>query len=149
MVNDFQVTNSVSVIIDDMTGSTPKGNQYKRNLRRHHKQLKKEGSRLLPHKYTAKDFDCLVSDIKFVDSAESHLIQVADIVAYNVYRQFVDFGQFWEEKPDNDDPTLPTYEWFNSIAHKFRQESYQNRIQGYGVVKFPLQERIIWGVKNN
>lgn len=39
VVQEVPHPDRVSVYIDDMTGATPAGNQYKANLRNHHKQL--------------------------------------------------------------------------------------------------------------
>lgn len=128
----------VRVFIDDMSGATPKGNQYRDNLRSHHAQLCATGSRL------QRDvrFDGIEPGLRFVNSARSHLIQVADIVSYNVNRQFVDFPDAWEARGQS---VLPTYPWFLRLAAKFRTDGL-GRIQGYGVVKFPLKTRVRWGV---
>jgi hypothetical protein len=128
---------SFSVVIDDMSGATPKGNQYRDNLRRHHHQLKKTGSSLRK----GMTFPGL-EDILFVNSRRSHLIQAADIVAYNVFRQFRDHGERWEEEGL---ASLPTYDWFLRLAAKFRQGP-SGRLQGFGVVKVPLLNRVPWRV---
>lgn len=138
VVQEIRSPDEVRVTVDDMTGATPAGNQYKRNLRRHHGMLRQSGSRL----QKGLDFSALTGRCRFVDSAHSHLIQVADVVAYNVYRQFVDFGEEWEEEVRGG---LPTYPWFNRLAGKFRQGP-GGRIQGFGVVKMPLRRRIRWSV---
>ncbi len=130
----------VSVIIDDMTGATPRGNQYKFNLTRQHQRMIQRGSALM----NGFNFKLLNRTLKFVNSAQSHLIQVADIAAYNVYRQFVDHGEEWESKTITQ---LPTYNHFERIVKKFRKDAY-GRVQGYGIVKFPLRARIRWGVSN-
>jgi len=126
-----------SVIVDDMSGATPRGNQYRDNLRRHHAQLKKTGSTL----WKGLTFEHL-RDLRFVDSKRSEMIQVADLVAYNVYRQFRDYGEEWETKGLG---TLPAYDWFSRIATKFRKGP-NGRIQGYGVGKIPLRTRVLWRI---
>ena len=126
---------SLAVIIDDMTGKTPKGNEFKRNLISQHFSLKKRGGQLIK----GCQFPCLYSQ-KFINSALSHLVQVADVAGYNVYRQFVAHGENWETAPPT---TLPMYEHFKRIALKFRQDG-NGRIQGYGVIKFPMLNRIQW-----
>lgn len=128
---------TVSVTIDDMTGSTPKRNQYKDNLKQQHKLLKQHGSRLLK----GFDFTTLEGRVKFAPSETSELIQIADVAAYNVYRQFREHGEAWEAY---DGEPLPTYPYFMRLAKKFRQ-SPSGRVQGYGVVKVPLRKRIPWG----
>lgn len=133
---------TVSVIVDDMTGATPKGRQYRANLIRHHDQLCRNGSTLV----SGLDFSAVLPGIRFVDSARSHLVQISDVIAYNVYRQFVDYGEFWEKgeiAPDGK-MSLPTYKWFDMIGKKFCCDR-DGRVQGYGLVKFPLVNRIRWG----
>lgn len=125
----------LAVIIDDMTGKTPKGNEFKRNLTSQHFSLKKRGGQLIK----GCQFPCLYSQ-RFINSALSHLVQVADVAGYNVYRQFVAHGENWETAPPT---TLPTYDHFRKIAGKFRQDE-NGRIQGYGVIKFPMLNRIQW-----
>jgi hypothetical protein len=144
VVQEVRLPERVSVQVDDMTGATPKGRQYRANLIAHHAQLQKHGSSL----QKGIDFSSLVARIRFVDSAHSHLIQVADIVAYNVFRQFVDHGEYWETgKPDlGGKISLPTYPWFSKLGKKFRQGP-NGRVQGFGVVKFPLRNRIRWVAK--
>jgi hypothetical protein len=134
VVQEVRLPDTVSVTMDDMTGATPSGNQYKENLKRHHESLVRNGSSLL----RTLDFRSL-RDLRFGNSAHSHLLQVADVAAYNVYRQFLDHGDAWEEHAER----LATYEWFLKLGAKFRQGP-NGRIQGFGVAKFPLRTRIPW-----
>jgi hypothetical protein len=136
--NALQGTGEFSVVIDDMTGKTPAQNDYKENLKRQHARLKQRGSSLIQ----GFAFDALAGRPKFV-SSESNLVQVADIVAYNVMRQFRDHGEEWETRGLTN---LPTYDWFRRICGKFRQGP-NGRIQGYGVVKLPLIDRVTWSLK--
>lgn len=128
----------VSVIIDDMTGATPRGNQYKSNLSRQHQRLLQRGSALMK----GMSFSCLHGSLKFVNSAHSQILQVADLISYNINRQFMDYGDEWETAGIG---KLPTYPYFKRILVKFRQ-GQQGRIQGYGIAKFPLRRRIRWVV---
>jgi hypothetical protein len=141
VVQELPEPDCVSIVMDDMTGATPKGNQYKRNLARHHAKLRKEGSFLR----SGMSFASLAGDLKFVNSAQSDQIQVADVVAYNVYRQFVDHGDAWEAEGLG---SLPLYDWFEKIGGKFRVGPNQ-RVQGYGIVKFPLRKRIRWAYRDD
>ena len=86
--NEMDNRGTVTVSMDDMTGATPKGNQYKKNLNAQHERMKKTGSFFLKN----VKFQCIKGRLRFVNSAQSHLIQVADIAAYNVYRQLTDYG---------------------------------------------------------
>lgn len=136
--SQLAASDSVAVIIDDMTGATPKGNQYKKNLKLQHLMLKKHGGNLR-RDYT---FSCLSSQ-RFVNSAISNMIQVSDLAAYNVHRQFSQYGEEWEQEGQE---TLSTYEHFGKIVTKFRKNT-DGRIQGYGVVKFPLKKRVYWTLR--
>lgn len=137
IVQEVTFPDTVSVVIDDMDGATPKGNQYKKNLKNHHEKLRQHGSSL------KKGLDWKpLKKAKFVNSAFSHHIQVADIVAYNVYRQFVLHGEKWENKANK---SLPLYSWLDKLANKFRNNN--GRIQGYGIIKIPLMQRVQWSVK--
>jgi len=131
----------VTVVIDDMSGKTPKDNDYKDNLIAHHRSLLRRGSRL----QTRLDFSPLHPKLNFRDSAIAHLNQVADVVSYNIYRQFLDHGEDWESKHTDSSgrQVLPTYDRFKMLAHKFRQGP-GGRIQGFGVVKIPLRNRVEW-----
>lgn len=128
---------SVAVIIDDMSGATPKGNQYKRNLKAQHTRLKRFGGALRK----GIDYTCL-STQKFVNSASSQIVQVSDVAAYNVYRQFLEYGDGWEQHTK----TLKTYPPLRLILRRFRSDGFTGRVQGYGIVKFPLRERVEWCV---
>lgn len=125
----------VGVAIDDMSGKTPRHSEYKVNLTKHHEQLKRTGSSLIKMPITVLD-----GRLRFVNSKTSELVQIADVVAYNVLRQFRDHGEEWEQLGLTQ---LPTYDWFRRIANKFRKGP-DGRIQGYGVVKFPIKQRVAW-----
>lgn len=125
-----------SVEIDNMTGATPKHHKYSDNLVRQHAHMRKHGSVLR----RGMSFDRLIGNLRFVDSAHSELVQVADIAAYNVFRQFTEYGEEWENNGLN---RLPTYDYFRRIGRKFRRGP-NNRIQGYGVVKMPLRQQVRW-----
>lgn len=128
----------VAVIIDDTTGKTPKGNDFKANLKKHHAQLRKSGSSLKK----SVQFPSLTTQ-SFVGSHVSHLVQAADVCAYNVHRQFQMYADEWENPSTK---TLPMYEHFKRLRSKFRTNG-AGRIQGYGIVKMPQRNKILWGHK--
>jgi hypothetical protein len=133
--NELVPGKSAAIIIDDMTGATPKGNQYKKNLQVQHLRLGKFGGSLR----RSIKFDRIGTQ-KFVNSAISHLVQISDLAAYNVHRQFNQYGEDWENP--NAGP-LNMYPYFREISGKFRMD-LNDRVQGYGIVKFPLRERVLW-----
>ena len=123
----------VHVTIDNMTGATPAGNQHAYLLRRQHALMRDNGSRLIK----GMAFD-RIGGMAFRDSHLDERLQLSDLVAYAVYRQFVDYGPDWED----DSKPLPVYECLERLAPKFR--NHGGRIQGYGIVKFPMNRRVKW-----
>jgi hypothetical protein len=126
----------VHVTIDNMTGATPAGNQHAYLLRRQHSRMREHGSALM----SGMAFDRL-GGMAFRDSHLDERLQLADLVAYAVYRQFVDYGSHWE---DSSKP-LPVYEYLARLVPKFRNNN--RRIQGYGIIKFPMNRRVRWSAK--
>lgn len=128
---------AISVTVDHMTGATQAGNQHKRNLERQHARLKNYGSSLL----RGVTFD-RIEGLSFKDSKHDERVQLADLVAYAVYRQFLDFGPDWE------DPSKPLelYDYLARILKKFWNDN--GVVTGYGIVKFPANQRVPWTFKN-
>lgn len=136
--SDLANTDSVAVLIDDTTGKTPKGSDYKTLLDIQHKALKQNGSKL----WKGFTFPSLGSQ-RFVNSAISHLVQVADVCAYCVYRQFIDHGDDWERP--GIDGKLPMYPHFERIHTKFRCNA-DGVVQGYGLIKLPQKNQMRWSI---
>lgn len=79
---------------------------------------------------------------RFESSSNSNFLQMADIVAYNVYRQFIDYGDLWENKSAK---KLKIYPFLNRITENFYNKN--GRIAGLGIVKIPDPIKIRWGRK--
>jgi uncharacterized protein DUF3800 len=131
---------SIAVTVDDIGGKTPKQNAYTQLLARHHESLVQHGSRLLK----SLSFASLTGPVRFVNSKHSDLVQVADLAAYNVHRQFRDFGTEWEQS-GGPGAALPMYPYFERISGKFRKDE-NGRVQGFGIVKVPLRNRVRWTI---
>ena len=129
---------TLAVVVDDISGKTPKRNSYQTLLTNHHSLLRRAGSSLQP----TISFGCIDSPVRFVSSQKSELIQAADQVAYNIFRQFRDHGPLWEVVPPAGG-VLPTYLPFDKLVQKFRTDA-AGRVQGFGIVKFPLKKRVQW-----
>jgi len=122
------------VHFDDPAGKAPGGTDYRDLLQRQHAILKRNGC-----PYTRATFPS-VEDLTFVDSAKSPFVQVADLVAYNTFRQFRQHGAAWE----NDQlKSLPLYAHFNEIAPAF-DVGPSGEFSGFGVVKFPVDTHVRW-----
>lgn len=74
--------------------------------------------------------------VDFVDSSKSNFLQLADMVAYNVWRQFVEYGDEWDiHSPEGEHRILPTYSYFDKISPSFYTKG--DRLSGIGLVKVP------------
>jgi len=75
--------------------------------------------------------------VEFDKSCNSNSLQLADMVAYNTWRQFVDYGDEWDKhSPDGEHRELPEYSYFERISNSFYHNS-NNEVSGYGIVKLP------------
>lgn len=126
----------VHVTIDDMTGATPKGSQYRDNLERHHRLLRTSGSQL----QRGKRMDRL-EGIAFTNSAADERIQLADLVIYCVNKQFTEHGAEWDGSGDH----LPVYAYLGRILGRFCR-SPSGVVDGYGIVKFPRLGGNRWSI---
>ena len=112
---------------------------YSEMITRHHQLLRQRGSTIGPR----LKCDRLTETVRFEDSAKSDLVQVADLVAYAVHRQFRDHGAEWESRGAKH---LPLYPYFKAFLPRFRTGP-DRRIQGYGIVKMPMLTRVRWVLK--
>lgn len=70
-------------------------------------------------------------------SSNSNFLQLADMVAYNTWRQFVDYGNEWDiHSPIGKHRSLPMYKYFDIISSNFYHNK-NNRINGFGIIKLP------------
>jgi hypothetical protein len=75
----------------------------------------------------------------FEKSKNSNFLQLADTAAYNVLRQFVEYGDQWEKT----DGKLDLYEYFKRISSNFYLGK-MSILSGYGIVKIPNSSRAKW-----
>lgn len=76
---------------------------------------------------------------RFEKSKNSNFLQLADTVAYNIWRQFVNYGDWWDEKEKK---KLKIYPYFQRIAPNFYHKN--GRISGIGIIKVPDLKKIQW-----
>ncbi len=79
--------------------------------------------------------------VRFEKSCNSNFLQLADTVAYNIFRQFVQHGDSWESPEGN---ALVEYSFFSRITENF-YHNVKGRIAGYGLVKVPDAVKVPWG----
>lgn len=112
------------VWIDDISGRRPGGHSYKILISNLQRRLQVQGSTA----YKIR-IDRIHGQPKFVPSECCHMVQVADFCAYNVMRQFREFGRLPTSADD-------TYGGYARIASKFRT-SPTGVVDGFGIVSFP------------
>ena len=78
----------------------------------------------------------IIEGVHFLPTDQSNFLQVADLVAYNVYRQFNDHWEPWEEGEALS--AMPKYDFFERLLPKFYKSS-AGMIKGYGIKKFPTE----------
>jgi len=126
-----------NLVFDDPAGKSPGGFEWRELLMRQHSMLLKNGC-----PYTKKAFDD-IGTLTFTDSAASPFVQVADQVAYNVFRQFRDHGDAWEDAPHD---SLPLYDYFQKMIGMF-DLGPSRQLAGFGVTKWPIDTKVEWCVR--
>jgi hypothetical protein len=73
------------------------------------------------------------TSISFETSEASNFLQIADTVAYNVLRQFVDYGDKWDGIGTSDE----MYPYFKRIYGNFYCKDGSDQPKGVGITKLP------------
>ena len=91
-----------------------------------------------------------ITDIYFDESHTENFLQIADTCAYNVHRQFLEYGRQWtgqEKSPAGEH--LQTYPYFSRIRHNFAGHEITDVVRGVGIVCIPDPGKKNWrAVKN-
>jgi hypothetical protein len=119
-----------------MSGSSPKKNQWRDLIRLHHNRLKKDGCTI-----TKMKFPSMPPTPLFAASKSLNLLQIADLLAYNVFRQFRDHGDAWVKASG----PLPTYPPLAPLLKRFRL-SPEGVVEGWGIIKWPHARKSKWAV---
>lgn len=142
MFERIQFSGNYNIVIFDQMESSLKLTQG------HHKKIlnifqENQGmEKIYVEKYDA------ISDIKFQESSKENFLQVADICAYNIFRQFVEFGREWCEgkKEDNQLKQLNFYQYFDKIRCNFYSNPKTGRVRGNGLTCIPDINKINWDI---
>lgn len=90
-----------------------------------------------------------IADIEFKKSCDENFLQVADICAYNIHRQFVEFGREWCGENETDGKTtLSTYPYFERLRCNFHAD-IKGQVRGVGLTCIPTVKKVNWGFLNN
>lgn len=89
-----------------------------------------------------------ITDIKFMKSCNENFLQVADVCAYNVYRQFVEFGREWsgKTKSENGKHVMPVYGYFDRIRCNFLYNPSTKQVRGVGLTCVPDVDKVGWDI---
>ena len=68
------------------------------------------------------------------------MLQLVDTVAYNVLRQFVDYGDSCDKTGSE---SLPMYDYFGRILNCIYSDQ-SGRVAGFGIVKAPEIKKLHW-----
>lgn len=91
-----------------------------------------------------------ISDIKFMQSCDENFLQVADICAYNIYRQFIEFGRDWCGKNTKEgERVMSAYPYFNRIRCNFLFNPLTKQVRGVGLTCVPDSNKVNWDILQN
>lgn len=87
-----------------------------------------------------------ITDIKFMQSEKENFLQVADICAYNIFRQFLEFGRDWcgTEKDERGKLKMNIYKYFDKIRCNFMYHPISKQVRGVGLICLPDRDKINW-----
>lgn len=111
------------VVFDKINESQFKKYGYEAELAKQHALWRQ---RVAGEKHTTR----VVEGLLFLPSHEHNFIQLADLCAYNIYRQFVEYGDEWQTGFVN---RYPYFEWVESRLACDEQGNYR----GYGLKQYP------------
>ena len=90
-----------------------------------------------------------IVDVQFKKSCAENFLQVADICAYNIYRQFLEHGRAWSgmERDKDGKATMDTYKYFERIRCNFAFHPLNpNKVRGVGLTCLPDSEKLNWNL---
>lgn len=91
-----------------------------------------------------KTFDKIL-DVEFKKSSIENFIQIADLCAYNIFRQFVEYGRQWQTK---DAQSMPTYRYFDKMRCNFQAHPVTEKVVGIGLSCIPNIGKCNWDLLN-
>lgn len=89
-----------------------------------------------------------ISDIEFMQSDKENFLQVADICAYNIFRQFLLFGRDWAGKQKNQEGKckMSIYPYFDRIRCNFAYHPKTKQVRGIGLICIPDIDKVNWNL---
>ena len=116
----------------------------------HLKINKGDHKKILKISQTGGDFENVyvkrfnkIIDVEFKKSSIENFIQIADVCAYNIFRQFVEYGRQWQTK---DAQTMSMYPYFYKIRCNFQTHPVTGKVVGIGLSCIPNIGRCNWNL---
>lgn len=124
---ETQGDNSYGVVIfDKIHDATFREKGYENLLARQHLRYLQQGTDFV-------EINNIVEGLLFISSADNNFVQLVDLCAYDVFRQFKEHGAQWDEPTGEQ---WPLYGYFRRILHKFYRGP-GGMLAGYGIKKYP------------
>lgn len=117
------------VIFDKINDTNFQRRGYENLLSKQHKRYLLKGTDFV-------QIDRIIEGLFFIPSSENNLIQLSDLVAYDIYRQFHDHGGEWDDGEVGLKRFCKFYPYFDRIKHLI-YASNNGQLDGYGIKKFP------------
>ena len=126
-----QMVEHSGIVIHDLIQEVPGASKsYQREIIKQHEKFLHEG------KTSLAPIRRIVEGVHFVETDQSNFLQVADLVAYNIYRQFTEHLREWDDLASVDEKQafdqLPTYPYFKRLLPKFDRGS-NGGLRGCGI----------------
>jgi len=88
-----------------------------------------------------------ITEVKFAHSHNENFLQIADICAYNIHRQFTVYGRDWTggHKDGTGKQVLRGYDYFSRIKCNLRCD-HNGTVRGVGLVCIPDVQKINWDI---
>ena len=123
------------IIIHDLIQEAPGASKsYQREIIRHHEKMLHEG------RTSVASLDHIIEGVHFVETDQSNFLQIADLVAYNVFRQCTDHWEEWDRWALRSEKqafaSMPMYPYFARLLPKF-DTGMSGLIRGCGIKKEP------------
>jgi len=88
-----------------------------------------------------------VTDIQFKKSSNENFLQIADVCAYNIFRQFCEYGREWlgKQKDGEGKVMMQYYKYFDRIRCNFAfHPTHRNKVRGVGLTCLPDLGKVDW-----
>lgn len=82
-----------------------------------------------------------IEEISFSESKKENFLQLADLCAYNVFRQFVMYGRDWDGSHNR---KLRAYKYFQKMSGNFYHKPRSSQVRGCGLVCIPDLNKVNW-----